>query len=85
MYYTSHPKAAKLAQEARMRLVDKAEARLDEALDSLDERTRVEVAKYITKTIGKSRGWSDIPAIAQEITEEDGKITIKQIFGIQED
>lgn len=43
----------------RKRMLSKAEARLETALDSDDERLVVDVAKFIAKTQGKDEGYSD--------------------------
>lgn len=42
---------------------------------------RADIAKFVLKTYGKSRGWGDI-AMMQQINVDDKDITIQQIFGI---
>ena len=69
--------------EAKKNLVSLAENTLLEALASVDEKTRVDVAKYILKTQGKAFGWNDGPQIAQQINVQ-GEVSIKEIFGIND-
>ena len=69
--------------EAKKNLVSLAENTLLEALASVDEKTRVDVAKYILKTQGKVFGWNDGPQIAQQINVQ-GEVSIKEIFGIND-
>lgn len=69
--------------EAKKNLVSLAEKTLLEALASVDEKTRVDVAKYILKTQGKVFGWNEGPQIAQQINVQ-GEVSIKEIFGIDD-
>ena len=69
--------------EAKKNLVSLAEKTLLEALASVDEKTRVDVAKYILKTQGKAFGWNEGPQIAQQINVQ-GEVSIKEIFGIDD-
>ena len=69
--------------EAKKNLVSLAENTLLEALASVDEKTRVDVAKYILKTQGKLFGWNEGPQIAQQINVQ-GEVSIKEIFGIND-
>ena len=69
--------------DAKKNLVSLAENTLLEALASVDEKTRVDVAKYILKTQGKVFGWNDGPQIAQQINVQ-GEVSIKEIFGIND-
>lgn len=67
----------------RKRMLSKAEARLETALDSDDERVSVDVAKFIAKTQGKDEGYSD----RTEHTGKDGEqiqVTILN-YGSSED
>ena len=69
--------------EAKKNLVSLAENTLLEALASVDEKTRVDVAKYILKTQGKLFGWNEGLQIAQQINVQ-GEVSIKEIFGIND-
>lgn len=53
----------------RKRMLQKAELRLETALDSEDERLAVDVAKFVAKTQGKNEGYSE----RTELTGKDGK------------
>lgn len=52
-------------------------------LHSPDADTRLDVAKFILKTLGKSKGWNEQTAsIVQQINSNDKTVEIKSIFGI---
>ena len=62
-YFKDHKDLADLMEEARSRLVDKAEEFIASCLadEDLDMRSKTELAKFILKTQGKSRGWGEGP------------------------
>ena len=62
-YLAAHPKQGQLARQMREQIVDKAEEKMEEALSSPDGKTSLEAAKFILKTIGKGRGWTDSPQV----------------------
>lgn len=43
-----------------------------------------DVAKFVLKTLGKNRGWSEAPsqAVFQQISAEDKAVQIRNIFGL---
>ena len=51
-------------------------------LDSIDAKLRLDAAKFILKTLGKTKGWSESPQVVQQINAGDNSIDIKNIFGI---
>lgn len=64
-----------------------AEQTLFEALQSSDEKTRVDVAKYTLSRLGKECGWSDNPnfQVAVNVDAEQKKAQIFAVFGINKD
>ena len=79
---THHKDHAKLADELRMALVDEAEEQVSQLLNSTDAKIRLDTAKFILKTLGKTKGWSESPQVVQNINSGDSTIDIKNIFGI---
>ena len=79
---THHKDHAKLADELRMALVDEAEEQVSQLLNSTDSKIRLDTAKFILKTLGKTKGWSESPQVVQNINSGDSTIDIKNIFGI---
>ena len=67
-------------KDAKEAVVDKAEQVMTSLLDSSNEQIQQKTAEFLLKTLGKSRGYD--AGAAQQITVEDGKVDIKQIFGI---
>lgn len=75
----------------RKRMLQKAEYRLETALDSDDERVAVDVAKFIAKTQGKNDGYSerientgkDGNPIATTLSKADSEAIddLKQVLG----
>ena len=72
----------KLAVELRMALVDEAEEQVSQLLNSTDAKIRLDTAKFILKTLGKTKGWSESPQVVQNINSGDSTIDIKNIFGL---
>ena len=72
----------KLADELRMALVDEAEEQVSQLLNSTDSKIRLDTAKFILKTLGKTKGWSESPQVVQQINADDKTVEIKSIFGI---
>lgn len=72
----------KLADELRMALVDEAEEQVSQLLNSTDSKIRLDTAKFILKTLGKTKGWSESPQVVQNINSGDSTIDIKNIFGM---
>lgn len=70
-------------EKAREQLASKAESTLLKALESDDEKIRLQAAEFVLKMRGQRCGWIGSPS-AQQIDVKDGQISIKQIFGIGE-
>lgn len=63
------PHLRDLLKESREDLVDAGESAVVTTLHSDDEKLKFEAAKYITKTLGKERGWSE----RKELTGANGE------------
>lgn len=70
--------------ESRKSLVSIAEKVMSDLLNSEDERIRFQSANYILKTQGATQGWSEPKNITQ-IDATNGTVSIKQIFGIEDE
>lgn len=70
--------------DSKKNLVSLAEHTLLEALQSVDEKTRVDVAKYTLSRLGKDYGWSDNSnvQVAVNVDAEQKKAQILAVFGI---
>ena len=79
---THHKDHVKLADELRMALVDEAEEQVTQLLNSTDAKIRLDTAKFILKTLGKTKGWSESPQVVQQINAGDKQIDIQTIFGL---
>ena len=82
VWMTHHKDHMKLADELRMALVDEAEEQVSQLLNSIDAKIRLDTAKFILKTLGKTKGWSESPQVVQQINAGDNSIDIKNIFGL---
>lgn len=82
VWMTHHKDHVKLADELRMALVDEAEEQVSQLLNSTDAKIRLDTAKFILKTLGKTRGWSESPQVVQQINAGDNNLDIKNIFGL---
>lgn len=56
-----HKDHRELSDRLRLAVVDEAEEQLYSLLHSPDSSTRLDVAKFILKTLGRSRGWTEQP------------------------
>lgn len=65
-YLSTHDDLRELMDEARAHLIDQAEDYVAQCLsdENLDVRVKTDLAKFILKTQGKSRGWTEGPTIA---------------------
>ena len=79
-YLEKQPDLKQDMKDAREAVVDKAEKVMTSLLDSNNEQIQQKTAEFLLKTLGRGRGY-DVGA-AQQITVEDGKVDIRQIFGI---
>lgn len=85
VYLRRRPEMKAIQEEARQGIVDMAEKRLLENLNSTDDQLAQRAAEFILKHIGGARGWSDLHPAQQINVEKDGTVTISQIFGISND
>lgn len=84
-YLRKHPEMQATVEQAREAVVDRAEARMLEAVNSENEAIAEKSAEFVLKTLGKKRGWDTSPGSAQQITVgKDGEVSISQIFGLSE-
>lgn len=77
-----HKKHRELSEKLREEIVDIAEDTMWQLLDSIDAKLRLDAAKFILKTLGKTRGWSESPQVVQQINTNDKDVSIQQIFGL---
>lgn len=82
-YVRRRPAVKAVVEKARESMIDLAENRLAQLVQSQDEETALKAAEFILRRIGSGRGWGDVK-IAQEIKTGDG-VSIRQIFGISEE
>ena len=75
------PDVAEIQTAARESVVDRAESRLYDSLDSENEQVAQKAAEFTLKTLGRNRGY-DVQN-GQEITLKDGEVNIRTIFGIE--
>ena len=69
-------------QQARQALVAQAESVVGKALNSENEKLRVETARFILERLGREEGWGQNPQIQQQINVVDKELEIKNIFGV---
>lgn len=71
---------------AKKNLCSMAEQVIVNALQSSDEKTRIDAAKYTLSRLGKDLGWGDTPfaAMQVEISPGEKQNQIKAIFGIKD-
>ena len=69
-------------QQARQALVAQAESVVGKALNSENEKLRVETARFILERLGREDGWGQNPQIQQQINVVDKELEIKSIFGV---
>lgn len=82
VWMTNHHDHAQLADELRESLVAEAEEQVWNLLHSGDQNMRADIAKFILKTLGKSKGWNEQTSMLQQISTNGKDIEIKSIFGI---
>lgn len=85
-YLSDHPELAEEMKQAREVLVDQAEEYVLKCLNdtTLDDKVKIDLAKFILKSQGKARGWNDSPTIAQQINVT-GEVDLQSIFGISKE
>ena len=69
---------------AKRNIVSMAEQVILGALNSPDEKTRIDAAKYALSRIGKDQGWGDTPfaAVQVEVSPGEKAAQIRAVFGI---
>lgn len=82
VWMQNHKKHRDLSEKLREEIIDIAEDMMWQLLDSPDAKLRLDAAKFILKTLGKTRGWSESPQMIQQINAGDNSIDIKNIFGL---
>lgn len=80
-YLEKHPDVKEICRSSREAVVDRAEARMLQAVDSENEMLAEKAAEFVLKTLGKSRGWGQDPSTQISVNSES--VDIRQIFGIQ--
>lgn len=87
VWFEHHKEARELADRLREAFVDEAEEQVWLLMNSRDERVRADMAKFVLRTLGKGRGWAESapPQFQQQITADDRKIQIMNIFGVPAD
>ena len=84
VYLRTRPNIKAAQLEARQGMLDLAEKRLLENLNSDDDQLAQRAVEFILKHLGASRGWNDLHPLQQINVDRDGTVTIQQIFGIGE-
>ena len=79
-YLEKHPDVKELCKSSREAVVDRAEARMLQAVNSDNEMLAEKASEFVLKTLGKSRGWGQDPSTQINVNSES--VDIKQIFGI---
>lgn len=79
-YLEKHPDVKEICRSSREAVVDRAEARMLQAVDSENEMLAEKASEFVLKTLGKSRGWGQDPSTQISVNSES--VDIRQIFGI---
>ena len=79
-YLEKHPDVKQICKSSREAVVDRAEARMLQAVNSDNEMLAEKASEFVLKTLGKSRGWGQDPSTQINVNSES--VDIKQIFGI---
>ena len=79
-YLEKHPDVKEICKSSREAVVDRAEARMLQAVDSQNEMLAEKASEFVLKTLGKSRGWGQDPSTQINVNSES--VDIKAIFGL---
>lgn len=79
-YLDKHPEVKDICKASREAIVDNAEARMMQAIDSDNEMLAEKASEFVLKTLGKSRGWGADPTT--QVNVHSDNCDIKAIFGI---
>lgn len=83
VYLENHPKCRKAAEKAREEIVAKAEEKLVSLTKSDDQRIVLDACKFILSRLDAPR-YGQQAAVQTVVQNGDQKVSIQQIFGIQE-
>lgn len=61
-FLDKHPDIKELCKNSREAIVDKAEARMLQAVNSENEILAEKASEFVLKTLGRSRGWGQDPS-----------------------
>ena len=79
-YLEKHPDVKEICKSSREAVVDRAEARMLQAVNSDNEMLAEKASEFVLKTLGKSRGWGQDPSTQINVNSES--VDIKAIFGL---
>ena len=79
-YLEKHPDVKEICKSSREAVVDRAEARMLQAVNSENEMLAEKASEFVLKTLGKSRGWGQDPSTQINVNSES--VDIRQIFGL---
>lgn len=87
-YLEKHPDVKEICERSREAVVDRAEARMLQAVNSENEVLAEKASEFVLKTLGKGRGWAigDYPAMQVNVskTGDDIKVQLNTLFGLSE-
>ena len=79
-YLEKHPDVKEICKSSREAVVDRAEARMLQAVNSDNEMLAEKASEFVLKTLGRGRGWGQDPSTQINVNSES--VDIKQIFGL---
>ena len=87
-YLEKHPDVKEICKSSREAVVDRAEARMLQAVNSGNEMLAEKASEFVLKTLGKSRGWAigDYPAMQVNVskTGDDIRVQLNTLFGLSQ-
>lgn len=87
VYLRKRPNVKQAVLDAREKILDIAEDKMIQLIQSEDNRVALEAAKFVLHSVGRSRGYcGDAPAMQVNVQSSgnDLKVQINSIFGIDE-
>ena len=69
-YLEKHPDVKEICKSSREAVVDRAEARMLQAVNSGNEALAEKASEFVLKTLGKSRGWGQDPSTQISVNSE---------------
>ena len=79
-YLEKHPDVKEICKSSREAVVDRAEARMLQAVNSDNEMLAEKASEFVLKTLGRGRGWGQDPSTQINVNSES--VDIKAIFGL---